>query len=365
MSTAVKLDTMPSEDIFNYAQKAMLNNPFENFKIENYKYAQLHKSITSNSSLEDFKPDFTSINSFKNLKLTDSTNVDLLGDLNKWNYNNSDSYFRVNSISERSSKKIDLDLYEEEIIYLDLSIFKENIQILKDTELSKTLIINNSNFSDDCPRSIILNLSENAQLNVIHYNISNSKSFLYFEINQQDNSNVKFLSFQSNNVHTRNEFFASLEENCSLDLSGLNIHNYGVNDNYSFIQHMKPSSQSREVFKSILQKGAITNFQGKIYVDSVAQKTDGYQMSRSLILDNESKANNKPELEIYADDVKCSHGSTVSKLNQDQVYYFKSRGINEEQAIKILQKAFLVETLEVIENTQIKEYSYSILDSRL
>ena len=128
---------------------------------------------------------------------------------------------------------------------------------------------------------------------------------------------------------------------------------------------MKPSSQSREVFKSIVKSGAITNFQGKIYVDPIAQKTDGYQMSRSLILDNESKANNKPELEIYADDVKCSHGSTVSKLNQDQVYYFKSRGIDEEQAIKILQKAFLVETLESIENTQIKEYSNILLDSRL
>lgn len=176
MSTAVKLDTMPSEEISDYAQKTMLNNPFENFKIENYKYAQLHKSITSNSSLEDFNPDFLSINSFKNLKLTDSTNADLLGDLNKWNYNNSDSYFRVNSISERSSKKIDLDIYEDEIIYLDLSMFKENIQLLKATEQSKTLIINNSNFSDDCPRSIILNLSENAQLNIIHYNISNSKS---------------------------------------------------------------------------------------------------------------------------------------------------------------------------------------------
>ena len=365
MSTAMKLDTMPSEEISDYVKKAMLNNPFENFKIENYKYAQLHKSITTNLSLEDFKPDLSSINSFKNLKLTDSKNADLLGELNKWDYNNSDSYFRVNSILERHSKKIDLDSYEDEIIYLDLSIFNENLQLLKATETSKTLIINNSNFSDDSPRSVILNLSEKAKLNVIHYNFSNLKSFLYFEINQQNNSNVKFLSFQSNNVHTRNEFFASLEENCSLDLYGLNIHNHGVNDNYSFIQHMKPSSQSREVFKSIVKNGAITNFQGKIYVDSIAQKTDGYQMSRSLMLDNESKANNKPELEIYADDVKCSHGSTVSKLNQDQVYYFKSRGINEEQAIKILQKAFLVETLEIIENTKIKEYSFSILDSRL
>ena len=365
MSTAMKLDTMPSEEISDYVKKAMLNNPFENFKIENYKYAQLHKSITTNLSLEDFKPDLSSINSFKNLKLTDSKNADLLGELNKWDYNNSDSYFRVNSISGRHSKKIDLDSYEDEIIYLDLSIFNENLQLLKATEPSKTLIINNSNFSDDCPRSVILNLSENAKLNVIHYNFSNLKSFLYFEINQQSNSNVKFLSFQSNNVHIRNEFFASLEENCSLDLYGLNIHNYGVNDNYSFIQHMKPSSQSREVFKSIVKNGAVTNFQGKIYVDSIAQKTDGYQMSRSLMLDNESKANNKPELEIYADDVKCSHGSTVSKLNQDQVYYFKSRGINEEQAIKILQKAFLVETLEAIENPQIKKFSYKLLDSRL
>ena len=365
MSTAVKLDTMPSKYISDYAEKALLNNPFENFKIENYKYAQLHKSITSNISLEEFKADLSSINSIKNIKLSDCSDIDLLSDLNKWNFNNTDSYFRVNSILERSSKNIDLDLYKEETICLDLSLFEENIHILKASDVPKTLIIVNSNFSEGCPRSIILNLSENAKLNILHYNISNTKSFLYFEINQQNNSNMKFLSFQSNNVHTRNEFFASLEENCSLDLYGLNIHNYGVNDNYSFIQHMKPSSQSREVFKSIVKNGAVTNFQGKIYVDSIAQKTDGYQMSRSLILDNESKANNKPELEIYADDVKCSHGSTVSKLNQDQVYYFKSRGIDEEQAIKILQKAFLVETLEIIEDTKIKEYSFSILDSRL
>ena len=363
MNTAVKLDS--SMDISNYSEKVLLNNPFENFKLENYKYAQLHKNISSDVSLEHYEIDLSSISSIKNLELSDALDIDLHSYLNKWNYKNTDSYFRVNSISERSSIKIDLDLFEEEILHLDLSLFKENIQLNKVNELQKTLIINSSNFSDHIPRSIILNLSKNANLNVIHYSISNSKSFLYFEINQQNNSNVKFITFQSDNIHARNEFFSSLEENCSLDLYGLNIHNHGVNDNYSFIQHMKPSSQSREVFKSIVNNGAVTNFQGKIYVDPVAQKTDGYQMSRSLILDNDSKANNKPELEIYADDVKCSHGSTVSKLNQDQVYYFKSRGINEEQALKILQKAFLVETLEAIENSQIKEYSYNLLEMRL
>ena len=201
MSTAVKLDMMPSKDISDYAEKVLLNNPFENFKIENYKYAQLHKNITSNVSLDEFKVDLSSISSVKNIKLSDTSDIDLLSDLNKWNFNNADSYFRVNSILERSSKKIDLDFFREEIICLDLSLFKENIHLLKASDSPKTLMINNSNLSEDCARSIILNLSENAKLNIIHYNISNSKSFLYFEINQQNNSNIKFLSFQIGRAH--------------------------------------------------------------------------------------------------------------------------------------------------------------------
>ena len=102
MSTAEKLDMMPSKDISDYAEKVLLNNPFKNFKIENYKYAQLHKSITSNVSLDGFKADLSSISSVKNIKLSDTSDIDLLSDLNKWNYNNADSYFRVNSILELS-----------------------------------------------------------------------------------------------------------------------------------------------------------------------------------------------------------------------------------------------------------------------
>ena len=166
---------------------------------------------------------------------------------------------------------------------------------------------------------------------------------------------MKFITFQSDNIHVRNEFFSSLEENCSLDLYGLNIHNHGVNDNYSFIQHMKPSSQSREVFKSIVNNGAVTNFQGKIYVDPVAQKTDGYQMSRSLILDNDSKANNKPELEIYADDVKCSHGSTTGQLDEDALFYLRSRGLSTKGARKLLVGAFVGEVIENIKIEEVKE----------
>ena len=88
-------------------------------------------------------------------------------------------------------------------------------------------------------------------------------------------------------------------------------------------------------------------------------------MSRSLLLDDISKANNKPELEIYADDVKCSHGSTVSKLDEDQIYYFKSRGIDSEMAKKILKKAFIAEIIESIKDDNLRYYSNNIIESLL
>ena len=88
-------------------------------------------------------------------------------------------------------------------------------------------------------------------------------------------------------------------------------------------------------------------------------------MSRSLLLDDISKSNNKPELEIYADDVKCSHGSTVSNINEDQLYYFNSRGINSELAAKILKKAFIQEVLDSIENISLKELSDKMINEFL
>ena len=128
---------------------------------------------------------------------------------------------------------------------------------------------------------------------------------------------------------------------------------------------MKPSSQSREVFKSILKNGAITNFQGKIYVDSIAQKTDGYQMSRSLLLDNESKANNKPELEIYADDVKCSHGCTIGQLDENALFYLRTRGVSKEDANAILTFAFASEAMDKISIPVLGDHVKSLMEDKL
>ena len=190
-------------------------------------------------------------------------------------------------------------------------------------------------------------------------------SLIFYEFNQFNSSVVNLTVLQANNIHLRNEYYFNLGSDCICRISGANFSNLGINDNYSFIQHSKPNSSSREIFKSIVDNGAITNFQGKIYVNKIAQKTDGYQMSRYLLLDDISKSNNKPELEIYADDVKCSHGSTVSNINEDQLYYFNSRGISSELAAKILKKAFIQEVLDSIENISLKELSDKMINEFL
>ena len=263
------------------------------------------------------------------------TEIDLKSTIDNWEFSNSDSFFRVSSLVKRSSISINLDDFKETSLFLNISNIPKNITIKKKDPQLKTLILLNYNNDDEIPKSIFFDIAENTNLEIIQYDISNHKSFLYFEVRQANNSNFNFVSFQSNNTHIRNEFFSYLGEKCNFELSGLNFNNFGVNDNYSFIQHAKPSSSSREVFKSIVNNGAITNFQGKIYVDSIAQKTDGYQMSRSLLLDNISKANNKPELEIYADDVKCSHGSTVLRLIKTKYFI-----LTQEVLVKKLQIYF-------------------------
>ena len=360
------LNDTSMENLSIHAKEILLEkNPFKNFKIENYRYAQLHKNIESQSDTvkSPLHEDLTKLTT--DISNNTFANIDLKPTIDNWGFSNSDSFFRVSSLVHRTSISINLDNFKETSLFLNISNISKNITIQKKDPQLKTLVLLNYNCDDETPKSLIFDVAENANLEVVHYDVSNKKSFLYFEVKQSNYSNFNFVSFQSNNTHIRNEFFSSLAEKCNFELSGLNFNNFGVNDNYSFIQHVKPSSSSREVFKSIVNNGAITNFQGKIYVDSIAQKTDGYQMSRSLLLDNISKANNKPELEIYADDVKCSHGSTVSKIDQEQIFYFNSRGISKEVANLMLQKAFIIETLDTIQTKDIKDFSIKLLDNLL
>jgi len=121
-------------------------------------------------------------------------------------------------------------------------------------------------------------------------------------------------------------------------------------DDTVFVTHAAPGCESRQVFKKVLRNGAVGVFQGKILVKQIAQQTDGYQISQALLMDANSQFLAKPELEIYADDVKCSHGSTSGEIDPDQLFYLRARGVSEAEAQGLLVLAFLAEALDEIES---------------
>lgn len=170
-----------------------------------------------------------------------------------------------------------------------------------------------------------------------------------------EESTFKSFTLTANGVLTRNE--------CVIELTGDNAiaHVAGAavgdgdfhHDDTVFVTHDAIACESRQVFKKVLRNGATGVFQGKILVKQGAQKTDGYQISQSLMLDDDSQFLVKPELEIYADDVACSHGSTSGAIDETALFYLRSRGVSAPEATDLLTLAFLAEALEEIDDATI------------
>ncbi|MCG7492203.1 SufD family Fe-S cluster assembly protein [Thalassobius sp. Cn5-15] len=171
-------------------------------------------------------------------------------------------------------------------------------------------------------------------------------------------SAFKSFTLTANGVMTRNE--------CVIELTGDDAiaHVAGAcmgdgkdfhHDDTVFITHDALRCESRQVFKKVLRNGATGVFQGKILVKEGAQKTDGYQISQSMLLDDDSQFLAKPELEIYADDVACSHGSTTGAIDETALFYLQSRGVPTDQATDLLVLAFLAEAVEEIEAEELRD----------
>ncbi|NHN86128.1 Fe-S cluster assembly protein SufD [Acetobacter musti] len=129
-----------------------------------------------------------------------------------------------------------------------------------------------------------------------------------------------------------------------------------VGDITSVIMHGAPDCISRQTVRNVLTDRARAVFQGKVLVERVAQKTDGYQMNQALLLSPGAEIDAKPELEIYADDVRCSHGATVGALDEEQLFYLRSRGIADAHARRILVEAFLIEVTELVQNEAARDF---------
>ena len=172
----------------------------------------------------------------------------------------------------------------------------------------------------------------------------------------QEKAKFKSFTLSANGTLTRNECVLNLSGNdCTAHVAGASVGDGKRfhHDDTVFITHNAVACESRQVFKKVLRNGATGVFQGKILVKEGAQKTDGYQISQSLLLDEDSQFLAKPELEIYADDVACSHGSTSGAIDEQALFYLCSRGISKNDATDMLTLAFLAEAVAEIENENI------------
>lgn len=136
-------------------------------------------------------------------------------------------------------------------------------------------------------------------------------------------------------------------------------------DNHTEVHHEMPHCTSSELYKAIIGDSATSVFNGKIQVYRDAQKTAAYQSNRNILLSDTANIYTKPQLEIYADDVKCSHGATTGQMNEDALFYLRARGIKEEDARKLLVQAFLQDTIETISMLAVKEYLHKQIESKL
>ena len=154
----------------------------------------------------------------------------------------------------------------------------------------------------------------------------------------------------------KNEIECNLKENyCSAFVNGIiALDSSKQHEIRSRINHLSENTRSFQLIKCALKDQAKAAYQGKIYVDSIAQKTDGYQLSKAILLNDGTEFNGKPELEIYADDVKCSHGSSSGNLDDNKIFYLMTRGLSKKQAKKILIDGFFLEVIEKITDNYIK-----------
>jgi len=155
----------------------------------------------------------------------------------------------------------------------------------------------------------------------------------------------------------RNQIHAEIQgEGAHCGLGGINLLKDTQHaDTTITIEHQAPHCTSNQTYKSVVDGKAHGVFQGKVHVHQIAQKTDGYQLSNALILSPEARMDTKPELEIYADDVKCSHGATTGKLDDAPLFYMRARGIPEKDAKSLLIEAFCGEALERISDEAMQE----------
>ena len=377
---------------------------FPNKKDEDWKFSDLSSILNKNFNNivnNDFFP------KEKGFKIIDEFEHNYISLFNGKLISTNFSYEEKNKILiDNFDYKNELSLENKNSLYLlnnALATGGFSLEISKNYKLKKPLIIYN-NFSNSLKETIVnyknsIILNENSELNLINYiNNSSNENFM---VNTMENIKIKKNSFLNNilvNNFKSNGYFykyikSDLEKNSTFDnyllssglkfnkldieinlneghakssvFSALNLMNNEHQEIKTRINHNTPHCHSYQKIKNVLNDKSKGVYQGKIFVKNIAQKTDAYQLSKALILNDAAEFDAKPELEIYADDVKCSHGSTSGSIDLNSIHYLKSRGIPEKEAYQMLINGFLSEILEKLSEGKIKNFLKEKLERQI
>ncbi len=347
----------------NIENLVFYNDTKKSYKIDETIYLKdikHNKIVFVNGKLEEINIEYEDSNKFKILKETNVEN-------NKFQDNaliNLNNAFTINNykiyVEKNYSVKKPLVIYHT--TNSELNSTNINIQL-------NFLLGENSSFK---VIDVFNDLSEKNFIN-IYYNFDLKKDSILknFKVDNVNNNNIKYsfnnIDQDSNSVSetfilSNGSKFIKNDINCNLNgkyssafVNGI----FSLNDNKHHeiktnINHLVENTKSYQLIKTVLDNSSKAVYQGKIYVGHDAQKTDGYQLSKAILLNENSEFNAKPELEIYADDVKCSHGSASGSLNENSIFYLRSRGLSYKEAKNLLIKGFLLDVIEKITDDEIK-----------
>jgi len=371
-----------------------ITNGFPTRKLENWRFSDLNQIIKKNIGELSFYNDYLSSNIIDTSIYIDGLQhnkiVFVNGRVEKIDF----SYEDKNKIELNENSKLE-DKFQNENSLIDLNSAFANksykILIKKNYFFKKPLIvyhITNKNIkSKNINLRLEFQLEENSSLRLVDFfNDISEKNFMNvfynfhleknailknYKIDKKQNKNIKYsynnIDQEENSVSETfilsvGSDFLKNEINCNLKgnyssafVNGIfSLVNNQQHEIRTTINHLTENTKSYQLIKSVLGKDSKAIYQGKIFVDSKAQKTDGYQLSKAVLLDETSEFNAKPELEIYADDVKCSHGSASGSLDENAIFYLMSRGLNYQQSKELLINGFILDVIEKITDSEIK-----------
>ena len=370
---------------------------FPNKKLEDWKFSDLNQIIKKN--IKNFVIEKSETNKLQDTDLIKDFDHNKIyiqdGKLISYDF----SFEKEKSLKLNIEEVVENKINTNSLLNLNSALSEDKISIIvKEGYITNAPLVIYNNYSEKKSNlinsNISINLEKNSSLKII--NLSNENSINSFSNNSQniylsDNAILKFYSLNyKNNTNMSYSFsnidlnknshceyfilsagakFLKNEINCSLNkdhgsifINGIiNLENENHHEIKTIVNHNEENCKSYQLIKCVLNDNSKGIYQGKIFVDSKAQKTDGYQLSRALLLNEDTEFNAKPELEIYADDVKCSHGSTSGNIDENSIFYLMSRGLTYKQSKQLLINGYVAEVVEKITDNEIKDFVKKLL----